>query len=373
MKAFVEFLKREFLLVIAGIAALVSCMLVPVTNYINYIDTDTIGLLFCLMIAVAGFRESSVLAVLSGKLLGGGKGKTRATGTILVFISFFSALFFTNDVALIAFVPITAALFANHKRSMTYVIILQTAAANLGSMLTPFGNPQNLYLYGHYEMSPKEFFGTTVPVFAFGGLLILLLCLFIKNEPMETESRRTVRLGKKSYILMYAILFILCLLAVFNVLDVIVVFASVCVVALIIDPNLFLGVDYGLLLTFGFFFIFVGNISNIPAVQDFTAHLVNGREMSAAVVVSQFISNVPAAVMLSGFTENAEALVLGTNIGGLGTIIASLASIISFRVYMETESAKPIQYLGAFTLINFGLLAVICAFAEKILPMLRFA
>lgn len=373
MKAFVEFLKREFLLVIAGIAALVSCMLVPVTNYMNYIDTDTIGLLFCLMIAVAGFRESSVLAVLSGKLLDRGKGKTRTTGMILVFISFFSALFFTNDVALIAFVPITAALFANHKKSMIYVIILQTAAANLGSMLTPFGNPQNLYLYGHYEMSPKEFFGATVPVFVFGGLLIFLLCLFIKNEPMETRSRSSVRLGKKSYIIMYAILFILCLLSVFNVLDVIVVFASVCVVALIIDPNLFVGVDYSLLLTFGFFFIFVGNISNIPAVQGFTEHLVNGREMSAAVIVSQFISNVPAAVMLSGFTENGEALVLGTNIGGLGTIIASLASIISFRVYMETDDAKPIRYLGAFTMINFGLLAIIYVFAEKILPMLRFA
>lgn len=373
MKAFAEFFKREFLLIISGLAALVSCMLVPVTNYINYIDTDTIGLLFCLMIAVAGFRESGVLAALSGKLLGGGNGRTRKTGMILVFISFFSSLLFTNDVALIAFVPITAALFAYRKKTMVYVIVLQTAAANLGSMLTPFGNPQNLYLYGHYEMSPKEFFGTTVPVFLFGGLLIFLLCLFIKNESMDTESRSTVKLGKKSYILMYAVLFILCLLSVFDVLDVIVVFASVCVVAIIIDPNLFAGVDYGLLLTFGFFFIFVGNISNIPAVRDFAAHLVEGRETSAAVIVSQFISNVPAAVMLSGFTENGAALVLGTNIGGLGTIIASLASIISFRVYMETDSAKPIRYLGAFTLINFGLLAVIYIFAVKILPTLGFA
>lgn len=372
MKAFIEFCKREFILVIAGLAALISCMLVPVTNYINYIDTDTIGLLFCLMIAVAGFRESSVLAALSGKLLGRGKGMTRKTGMILVFISFFSSLFFTNDVALIAFVPITAALFANHKKSMAYVIILQTAAANLGSMLTPFGNPQNLYLYGHYEMSPKEFFGTTAPVFLFGGLLIFLLCFLIKNEPMDTESRSTVKLGKKSYILMYAVLFILCLLSVFNILDVIIVFASVCVVAIIIDPNLFVVVDYGLLLTFGFFFIFVGNIGSIPAVQNFTAQLVNGREMSAAVIVSQFISNVPAAVMLSEFTENAGALVLGTNIGGLGTIIASLASVISFRIYLETDNAKPIKYLGLFTLINFGLLAVIYTFAEKILPMLHF-
>lgn len=373
MKAFVEFLKKEFLLVTAGVAALISCVLVPVTNYINYIDTDTIGLLFCLMIAVAGFRESSVLAAVSGKLLGRGKGKTRKTGMILVFISFFSALFFTNDVALIAFVPITAALFANHRNTMLYVIILQTAAANLGSMLTPFGNPQNLYLYSRYEMTPREFFGTTVPVFVFGGLLILLLCLFIKNEPMETESRSNVRLGKKSYILMYAILFLLCLLSVFNVLDVIVVFASVCVVALIIDPYLFAAVDYGLLLTFCFFFIFVGNISNIPAVQGFTEHLVQGREMSAAVIISQFISNVPAAVMLSGFTENGKALVLGTNIGGLGTLIASLASIISFRVYMETDEARPVRYLGFFSLINFGLLAVIYIFAVKILPMLNFA
>lgn len=365
MKAFAEFFKREFLVVIAGIAAFVSCLLVPVTNYINYIDTNTVGLLFCLMIAVAGFRDTNVLAALSRKLLGNGKNDSRRTGFALIFISYFSAMLFTNDVALIAFVPLTAALLSSRPAAMTYVIILQTAAANIGSMLTPFGNPQNIYLYGYYKMSPDEFFAVTVPPFLLGGLLILILCLFIKKEPLDTAKRGDIALGKKSYIIMYTLLFLLCLLAVFGVLDVIVVFASVCAAAIILDIRLFAGVDYGLLLTFGFFFIFVGNIRNIPAVQDFVSGLVESHEMLASAAVSQVISNVPAAIMLSKFTSDGGALVLGTNIGGLGTIVASLASVISFRIYMETDEAKPLKYLGLFTAVNVALFAVMYFFAER--------
>ncbi len=362
MKNFMEFLKKEFTLVIAGIAAFISCLFVPITNYINYINTDTIGLLFCLMIAIAGFRESNLLAAVSCRLLGRGQAYTRKTGTILILISFFASMFFTNDVALIAFVPMTAGLFRHRPNTMMYVITVQTAAANLGSMLMPFGNPQNLYLYSHYNMTPKEFFSAVLPVSAVNVILILILCLFIKNEPLGTENRRAEVTGKKSYLIMYTVLFIMCLLAVFGVLDVIVVFASVCVVALILDLKLFAGVDYGLLLTFAFFFIFVGNIQNIGAVREFITKLLDGREMLASAAVSQVISNVPAAVMLSGFTNNARALVLGTNIGGLGTIVASLASLISLRIYMETDNARPIKYLGVFTLVNVILLAAVYCF-----------
>ena len=364
MKGFIEFCKKEFLVVISGIAALVSCFFVPVTNYVNYINTDTIGLLFCLMIAVAGFRECRLLSFVSQKLLGGGTPYSRRTGTVLIFISFFSSMLFTNDVALIAFVPITAALFRNRPKTMIYVITLQTAAANLGSMLTPFGNPQNLYLYDFYKFTAEDFFKITLPVFAVSALLIMLLCMFIKNEPLGSEKQHDVTVENKRYLAFYAILFILCLLAVFGVLDVIVVFASVCAVAVILDMRLFAGVDYGLLLTFAFFFIFVGNIQNIGTVREFITKLVEGHEMLASAAVSQVISNVPAAFMLSGFTDNAKALVLGTNIGGLGTLVASLASLISFRIYMETEGAKPIKYLSVFTLVNILLLAVIYPFAH---------
>ncbi len=363
MKALMEFFKKEFTLVIAGIAALVSCLFVPVTNYMNYINADTIGLLFCLMIAIAGFRESNLLSAVSCKMLGSGQAFTRKTGTILIFISFFASMFFTNDVALIAFVPMTASIFRKRPDTMMYVITVQTAAANLGSMLTPFGNPQNLYLYGHYGMTPGEFFSAVLPVSAINIVLILILCLFIKNEPLGTESHSAEITGKKSYLIMYAVLFIMCLLAVFGVIDVIVVFASVCVAALILDTKLFAGVDYSLLLTFAFFFIFVGNIQNIGAVREFITKLLDGREMLASAAVSQVISNVPAAVMLSGFTDNARALVLGTNIGGLGTIVASLASLISLRIYMETDNARPIKYLGVFTLVNVILLAAVYSFA----------
>ncbi len=367
MRAFIEFFKKEFVLVIAGAAALISCFFVPITNYIDYINTDTIGLLFCLMIAIAGFRESNLLAAVSCKLLGKGQAFTRRTGTILIFISFFASMLFTNDVALIAFVPLTASLFRSRPGTMIYVITVQTAAANLGSMLTPFGNPQNLYLYGHYSMTPWEFFSAVLPVSLINILLILILCLFIKNEPLGIENRQAHITGKRSYLIMYVLLFLLCLLAVFGAVDVIVVFASVCVAALILDTKLFAGVDYGLLLTFAFFFIFVGNIQNIGAVREFITKLISGREMFAAAAVSQVISNVPAAVMLSGFTDNARALVLGVNIGGLGTIVASLASIISLRIYMETDNARPIKYLGIFTLVNVILLITVYAFTANII------
>lgn len=363
MKEFWSFCKKEFLVIIAALAAGISCLLVPVTNYVDYINTDTIGLLFCLMIAVAGFRECGLLTWASRKLLGKGAPMSRRTGTTLIFMSFFSAMLFTNDVALIAFVPITAALFKKLPKTMIYVITVQTAAANLGSMLTPFGNPQNLYLYDRYQMSPQDFFGTTIPVTAFSAALILLLCLFIKNESLGRERSDNAVIRDKRYLLLYAALFVLCLLAVFGVLNVIVVFASVCVVAAIIDMRLFTAVDYGLLATFALFFIFVGNIQNIGAVREFVTRLVDGREMLASAAVSQVISNVPAAFMLSGFTEDARSLVLGINIGGLGTVVASLASLISFRIYLETDGARPAKYLGVFSLINFALLIIIFAFA----------
>ena len=162
---------------------------------------------------------------------------------------------------------------------------------------------------------------------------------------------------------MYTLLFLLCLMAVFGVLDVIVVFASVCVVAIILDLKLFTGVDYSLLLTFAFFFIFVGNIQNLDPVRNFVTSIVHDREMLAATAVSQVISNVPAAIMLSGFTDNARALVIGVNIGGLGTLVASLASVISFRIYMETDNAKPVKYIAEFTAVCIALLAVIYPFA----------
>lgn len=363
MKDFIGFCKREFSVIISFLAAMISCLFVPVTNYVDYIDTDTIGLLFCLMIAVAGFRDCGLLSFMSGKLLGGDSPKSRRTGTLLVFITFFSSMLFTNDVALIAFVPLTAALFENRPKTMIYVIAVQTAAANAGSMLTPFGNPQNLYLYDRYDMTAEEFFAVTLPVGALSAVLIFVLCMFIKNEPLNTHSRRGAVIRNKRYLALYAALFLLCLLAVFGKVGVITTFASVCIVAAIIDMRIFAAVDYGLLATFAFFFIFVGNVRNIGAVNDFITRLMDGREMLASAAVSQVISNVPAAVMLSGFTENARALVLGTNIGGLGTIVASLASLISFRIYLETDEAKPLRYLAVFTLVNVLLLAVNIPFA----------
>lgn len=340
---------------------MISCMLAPAANYLKYIDPRTICLLFCLMLTVAGFRQSGLLTALSQRLLGGRGCSARRTGFALVFLSFFSAPFFTNDVALLAFVPLTAMLFG---KRMIYVTVLQTAAANLGSILTPFGNPQNLYLYGRYAMSPGEFFSATVPVFISGGALLFLLCLAIKREPLHVQVQGSAVTAPKSHIAVYVLMFVICLLAVFGAVNIAAAMILVCGAALAIRPRLLAGVDYGLLITFAFFFIFVGNLREMETVREWISELVNGREMLASAAVSQVISNVPAAVMLSEFAENPRAVVLGTNIGGLGTIVASLASVISFRIYMETEGARPLKYLGVFTALNAVLLVIIYIFAD---------
>jgi Na+/H+ antiporter NhaD/arsenite permease-like protein len=219
-------------------------------------------------------------------------------------------------------------------------------------MLTPFGNPQNLYLYDFYNYTPADFFGTTLPVFAVSAALILVLCLLIKNVTLGTENTEEVALENKRFLAFYVILFILCLLAVFGFMDVIVVFASVCVVAIILDMRLFTAVDYSLLLTFASFFVFVGNLQNMPAVNEFVTKLVEGQEFLASTLVSQVISNVPAAVLLSGFTADYAKLMIGVNLGGMGTIIASMASLISFKAYACEKDANKVKYLLVFTVLN---------------------
>ncbi len=359
MESFKRFIQKEFLLIISGILALVSCFLVPVTNYSDYINTDVIGILFCLMMIIAGFAENNVLAKILAVIIRGGRLTTQKAAFILIIMSFFGAMIFTNDAVLIAFVPITIALFKSSPKYMGYIIVLQTAAANLGSMATPIGNPQNLHLFSFYEMSALDFFETVLPFAGISLILLVALVFTIKNEVLEVDYNTDIELGNKGFIFLYLTLLILCLLAVFGILDVLVIFASVCVVIVITEPRLFSRVDYGLLVTFAFFFIFIGNISELQSVTSFITNLLDGNEMLAAVLCSQITSNVPAAVMLSGFTSNAHALVIGTNIGGLGTIIASLASVISFRIYIASTDAKPFKYLCGFTIVNVVLLIVL--------------
>lgn len=364
MSEFKNFFKKNFVVVISGAAALISCAFVPVTDYVEYIDTDVMGILFCLMLIIAGLRGNNLLAKIIGFVVKKAHiESTRRAAFIIAVMTFFLSMLVTNDAALIALVPVTAVIFAEYPSLMIYAIAIQTAAANMGSMATPVGNPQNLFIFSSYGVSAEDFFRAAAPTAVLSLGLILLLCMFMKNMPLVIDDYSRSELVNKRYTALYIILFVIVLLSVFGVLNVLVAFASVCVVVVIIEPKRFTEVDYGLILTFIFFFVFVGNIRNIPSVSRLAESVAAGREFPAAVVISQVISNVPATVMLSGFTDNWKALMLGADIGALGTPVASLASLISLRIYGETENSKQLRYLAVFTLVSVFMLAVLYLFA----------
>lgn len=357
--SFKELLKKETVAIISAAAAIISCLFVPVTDYVKYIDTDLIGILFCLMAVVGGLSENNVFKKLSVSVIRTAK-NTRILSASLVFTVFFISMLITNDVALIAFVPFTVMLYEKIDRCPIYVIVLETIAANMGGAFTPFGNPQNLLLFSASEMKASEFFSITLPITLISFVMLAIAVLFIKKEDISISSGdENISLHSPSYIVLYAILFVLCILSVFKVINIIYVLASVCIVVAILQPNVFAKVDYGLLITFACFFIFVGNLKNIPEVTKFIISVLMGHEYECSLALSQVISNVPSAVMLSGFTDNYKALILGTDIGGLGTLIASLASLITYKSYVSTEGAQIKKFIGIFTLMNIIFLAVL--------------
>lgn len=366
MERLKKFLKSETVLVISAIAAVVSMFFVPPSaDYFSYIDFRVLALLFCLMAVVCGLRKIGVFGALAEKLTCRTR-NARALSIVLLLLCFFSAMLVTNDVALITFVPFAVFTLglAGMNRHVIFVIVMQTVAANLGSMLTPMGNPQNLYLYSAFHISIGEFFALTFPVTVISLLLILLCCLFIPAEEIKPILPENSGLTDRKKLFAYLALFLLSMGTVLHFVPYGITLAVTCMVIFIIDRSLFKGIDYGLLATFVCFFIFVGNIRNIPAVHDGIADFINGREFFASVLLSQGISNVPAAVLLSAFTDNYKALLLGTNVGGLGTLIASLASLISFKQYVKTEDASSAKYLGIFATVNFAFLAVLYCFVR---------
>lgn len=356
----IGFAKKEAVLLIAAVCALLSMIAVPPSAaYIEYLDGHVLGLLFCLMAVVAGFTELGLFRRMS-RLLTRKVSGVRMVSAVLIFLCFFSSMFITNDVALLTFVPLTISILQQASpKQVIPVVVLQTIAANLGSMMTPVGNPQNLFLYARYEMGLGEFFSAMIPL---GLVSLVMLCagvFFLRDHTLTVRFPGEEAPLCKWRAILYGVLFVCCLLTVFRVLDVLWLTILVIVVLLIFSRKLLLRVDYSLLLTFVCFFVFVGNLRQVPAVQEGVSWLLSGREVAASVLVSQVISNVPAAVMLSSFTENGRALLLGTNIGGLGTLIASLASLISFRLYSRTPGAKGGSYILQFTLWNLAFLAIL--------------
>jgi len=362
MSAIRSFVRREPVLLIAAVAALITCFFVPPdAGYLTYPDFRTLSLLYCLMTVVNGFRKAGLFAHLS-HVLCEKAGNLRLIGLLLVLLCFFSSMLITNDVALLTFVPFAVVVMgmAHHRRELILVVVLQTIGANLGSMLTPVGNPQNLYLYSFYDMGFGEFLAVTLPIWLLSLLLLLLSCLRIKPERLELFLGEAPGMDKRA-LWVYLALLIVCFLVVLRMLEWMYMLGIVILVLSIYDRKILFKADFMLLLTFMAFFVFSGNLSRMTAVADALRALMRGREFMTALLASQAISNVPAAILLSGFTDKSHSLLLGVNVGGLGTPIASLASLISLKLYSHSENAKAAHFLAVFTVLNLVFLLILSA------------
>ena len=368
MKLLKQFIQQETVLTAAAVLAVVSAFFVPPdAQYLGYIDLRTLAILFSLMTVMAGLRRQGFFDGLGRALLSRTHSTFQLT-LVLVGLCFFGSMLITNDVSLLTFVPFTfvvlSRLGADVRRSLLIpVVCMQTIAANLGSMLTPIGNPQNLYLYGKSGMSMAEFLLLMLPYTVVSLLLLVgwavAVCRKQASSCIGALPEQPNTTADRKIILLDAVLFAVCLLAVVRVLPYGVAFAAVLVCVLFADPHTLRAVDYSLLLTFVAFFIFIGNLGRIPAFSGWLQEFLTGREVLVAVLASQVTSNVPAALLLSGFTAETQALIIGTNLGGLGTLIASMASLISYRqIARELPQGKK-QYFGLFTLSNLIFLALL--------------
>lgn len=359
MDKIIAFIKKEAVLTAAFFLAFVSCFFVtPDKGYLQYIDFKTICLLFCLMAVMCGFSSAGVFSFSADRLIKRTKTSRGIIGAI-VFLCFFFSAVITNDVALITFVPfgITVLSLAGLREKIPLTIVLATVAANMGSTLTPLGNPQNIYLYNISGIGVWEFFITMLPYAVLSFVFILVALLFIKRKPIEYKRENEFKLKKKKGFF-FLILFILSLLCVLRIINYIYVTLAVLILLLIFDRKILLKVDYSLLLTFVCFFVFVGNMGRIPLFKETIETLILGNEVVLSAAISQVISNVPAVLLLSGFTNNYRLLLIGVNIGGLGTLIASMASLISYKFLAAEQPDKKGRYLLVFTLLNLILLGI---------------
>ncbi len=361
-----DFVRQELTLCIAFCAALISCFFVPPdATYIDYLDFRTLAVLYCLMVVTAGLRRAGTFSLLAHRLCDKAH-SVRSLGFVLVLLSFVTSMLITNDVAILTFVPFTVVVLglADQMRELSWVVVLQTVAANLGSMLTPMGNPQNLYLYGHYNMTMADFLMATLPVWLVSLAILCGLCFVLPKAPVNVFLGEQPTLSKNNFIL-YLLLGGVCMLTVLHILAWYYMLLCVVVVLLIFDRTGLKQADFFLLLTFVCFFVFAGNLTRLDAVNALLRGALNGHELLAGAAVSQVISNVPAALLLSGFTDNARGLLLGVDIGGLGTPIASLASLISLKLYAHAGHNENGHFMRKFLIVNFAMLAILLVLATS--------
>ena len=365
-KQVINWVKKETVLTIAIILAILSMFFVtPDQQYLKYIDVKTLVILFCFMAVIAGMTQIGVFAWLAGGMLKRVK-NIRQLLFLLVMLCFFFSMLITNDVALITFVPLTLVILQTQDKKIKEkwivpTVVLQTVAANMGSMLTPIGNPQNLYLYGQSNMSCLKFMGIMLPYTVLAFLLLIVLIFIISRKSKDVLRVASSDKGKpieKKKLVLYLALCIPLFLTVLRCLDYRILFVIVLLLVGGFDRKIFARVDYSLLFTFVAFFIFIGNMGRMTAFSSLLSRVIEGREVMTGVFASQIMSNVPAALLLSGFTSDYKALMIGTNLGGLGTLIASMASLISYKLVVRENPFIKGKYMVTFTVVNVLFLGV---------------
>ena len=346
------------------LAAIITCFLVPPDKaYLAYFDVKTLTCLFCVLAVVCALKNINFFYMLAKKLIQIFR-NTRVCILALVYITFIGSMLIANDMSLLTFLPLgTYVIVSTGKgKYMAFTFIMQNIAANLGGMLTPFGNPQNLYLYTKFQIPTMEFMGIMAVPFALAVALITLCCiLFVKSEPFELQNEKLTLPKGRSVV--YLLLFLLAIAIVFRGIPYWIGLIIIPGVLLFMDRKALKMVDYPLLLTFVFFFIFSGNMARIEAVRNLFSFLLEKNTLLVSILSCQVISNVPSAILLSQFTDNYKHLLLGVNIGGVGTLIASLASLITFREYSKQNKGKTGHYMLLFSAFNFAFLIILATFS----------
>lgn len=364
MKSFLwAFVKKNVVMTAALAAAVITSFFIPPDReYLDYFDCKTLTCLFCVLAVVCALKNIGFFYILARKIVQFFR-DARMSVLALVYITFIGSMLIANDMALLTFLPLGYFVLTSTKKTryMAFTFIMQNIAANLGGMLTPFGNPQNLYLYTKFEIPTLEFMGIMAPPFVLSVLLITVCCLiFVKpevlrvaDEPIHLPAARTV---------LYLCLFVLSIVIVFRTIPYWIGLIIIPIVLLFADRKALKMVDYPLLLTFVFFFVFAGNMSRIEPIRVFLSMLLDKSTLLFSVLSCQFISNVPSAILLSQFTDNYSQLLAGVNIGGTGTLIASLASLITFREYISNYPQRTGYYVKLFSAFNFSFLAILTLF-----------
>lgn len=364
------FAKKNAVMLIAFAAALITSLFVPVDKeYIGYFDFKTLSCLFCVLAVVCALKDINFFFVIARKIVHFFK-TARMSVLALVYITFIGSMLIANDMALLTFLPLGFLVLSStgKQKYMAFTFIMQNIAANLGGMLTPFGNPQNLYLYTKFNIPNGEFMGIMAPPFILSVVLITLCCIiFVKNEPLMISDEKIELNGKRTAL--YLALFALAIAIVFRGIPYWIGLIIIPAVLFFADRHALESVDYPLLFTFVFFFIFAGNMARMDAVRNFFSALLSKNTLLFSALSCQCISNVPSAILLSQFTGNYAELLIGVNVGGVGTLIASLASLITFREYVKHDPKSTRRYIAEFSAFNFGFLIILIAFEQFVMKV----